>query len=178
MRVFTEKEGKKSWNEMRYFNPSRAHPLLLFFEANYPRTIPPKKAYNGAKGNGVDQMALTQELRPIFLFCFFQILEPTTEIQDSGGIHNTTLNIGPPAQYIQGGRYICLANNPEGHAHKEIFVKVLNPAASTASVASKDSANQHSYYGSRGSMPGKQSALLYIVHFSMAIHEYQGIKMG
>ena len=57
--------------------------------------------------------------------CSFQILDPTTEMKDSGGIHNTTLNLGPPAQFMHAGRYICLVNNPEGHAHKEIFVRVL-----------------------------------------------------
>ena len=46
-------------------------------------------------------------------------------MKDSGGIHNTTLKIGPPAQFMHAGRYICLVNNPEGHAHKEIFVRVL-----------------------------------------------------
>jgi hypothetical protein len=46
-------------------------------------------------------------------------------MKDSGGIHNTTLEIGPPAQFMHAGRYICLVNNPEGHAHKEIFVRVL-----------------------------------------------------
>lgn len=46
-------------------------------------------------------------------------------MKDSGGIHNTTLKIGPPAQFMNAGRYICLVNNPEGHAHKEIFVSVL-----------------------------------------------------
>lgn len=43
----------------------------------------------------------------------------------SAGIHNTTLKLGPPAQFMHAGRYICLVNNPEGHTHKEIFVRVL-----------------------------------------------------
>ena len=70
------------------------------------------------RGNGVDRIAL-------MFTSSFQILDPTTEMKDSGGIHNTTLDLGPPAQFVHAGRYICLVNNPEGHTHKEIFVRVL-----------------------------------------------------
>ena len=58
-------------------------------------------------------------------------------MKDAGGIHNTTLKIGPPAQFMQAGRYICLVNNPEGHAHKEIFVRVLTDQQIQSSIQSK-----------------------------------------
>ena len=58
-------------------------------------------------------------------------------MKDAGGIHNTTLNIGPPAQFMHAGRYICLVNNPEGHAHKEIFVRVLTDQQMQRSIQSK-----------------------------------------
>ena len=35
-----------------------------------------------------------------------------------------SLQIGPPVRYEDAGRYICLVNNPEGHAHKEMFLEV------------------------------------------------------
>ena len=57
-------------------------------------------------------------------------------MKDAGGIHNTTLKIGPPAQFMQAGRYICLVNNPEGHAHKEIFVRVLTDQQIQSSIQS------------------------------------------
>ena len=59
-------------------------------------------------------------------------------MKDSGGIHNTTLKIGPPAQFIHAGRYICLVNNPEGHAHKEIFVQVLTDSQFQRQMSGKD----------------------------------------
>eukprot|EP00093_Oithona_nana_P011971 11971.XXX_418731_422924_1 [CDS] Oithona nana genome sequencing. len=73
-----------------------------------------------------DHQAPTDRNRTIVVFDFiFEILDPTTEMKDSGGIHNTTLDLGPPAHFVHAGRYICLVNNPEGHTHKEIFVRVL-----------------------------------------------------
>ena len=35
-----------------------------------------------------------------------------------------SIQIGPPVGYEDAGRYICLVNNPEGHAHKEMFLEV------------------------------------------------------
>ena len=37
-----------------------------------------------------------------------------------------SLQIGPPVRYEDAGRYICLVNNPEGHAHKEMFLEVTH----------------------------------------------------
>ena len=46
------------------------------------------------------------------------------EVKRSGGYQNVSLQIGPPVGYEDAGRYICLVNNPEGHAHKEMFLEV------------------------------------------------------
>ena len=64
-------------------------------------------------------------------------------MKDSGGIHNTTLKIGPPAQFMHAGRYICLVNNPEGHAHKEIFVRVLTDSQLQRQMSGKTNVLAH-----------------------------------
>ena len=46
------------------------------------------------------------------------------EIKRPGGYQNVSLQIGPPIRYENAGRYICLVNNPEGHAHKEMFLEI------------------------------------------------------
>ena len=43
-----------------------------------------------------------------------------------GGYHNVSLKVGPPLTSDDRGRYVCLVNNPQGHKHKEIFLKVAN----------------------------------------------------
>ena len=55
---------------------------------------------------------------------FLQILSPFSQVQGPGGYHNTSLQIGPPIVHDDAGRYVCLINNPEGHKHKEIFLKI------------------------------------------------------
>ena len=45
-------------------------------------------------------------------------------VRSPGGYQNVSLQIGPPVKYEDSGRYICLVNNPEGHAHKEMFLKI------------------------------------------------------
>ena len=66
-------------------------------------------------------------------------------MKDSGGIHNTTLEIGPPAQFMHAGRYICLVNNPEGHAHKEIFVRVLTDSQLQRQMSGKPRVFEYTY---------------------------------
>ena len=66
-------------------------------------------------------------------------------MKDSGGIHNTTLEIGPPAQFMHAGRYICLVNNPEGHAHKEIFVRVLTDSQLQRQMSGKPRVFENKY---------------------------------
>ena len=46
------------------------------------------------------------------------------EVKRPGGYQNISLQIGPQVGYDDAGRYICLVNNPEGHAHKEMFLEV------------------------------------------------------
>ena len=40
------------------------------------------------------------------------------------------------------GRYICLANNREGHAHKEVFVRALTAAEVVSRGEHKDSVDK------------------------------------
>ena len=56
--------------------------------------------------------------------CHFQILPSSGEVKRPGGYQNISLQIGPQVGYDDAGRYICLVNNPEGHAHKEMFLEV------------------------------------------------------
>ena len=72
----------------------------------------------------------------IFIY-FLQILPSSGEVQSPGGYHNVSLQIGPPAKYEDAGRYICLVNNPEGHAHKEMFLKIGNGHGGTMSESYK-----------------------------------------
>ena len=53
-----------------------------------------------------------------------QILPSSGEVKRPGGYQNISLQIGPQVGYDDAGRYICLVNNPEGHAHKEMFLEV------------------------------------------------------
>ena len=55
-----------------------------------------------------------------------QILQPSSQVQGPGGYHNVSLKIGPPIAYGDAGRYVCLINNPQGHKHKEIFLKIAD----------------------------------------------------
>ena len=55
-----------------------------------------------------------------------QILEPSSQLKGPGGYHNVSLKVGPPLTSDDRGRYVCLVNNPQGHKHKEIFLKVAN----------------------------------------------------
>ena len=57
-------------------------------------------------------------------FSTLQILPSSGEIKRPGGYQNVSLQIGPPIRYENAGRYICLVNNPEGHAHKEMFLEI------------------------------------------------------
>ena len=47
-------------------------------------------------------------------------------MKGQGGYRNVSLQIGPPIKYEDAGRYICLVNNPEGHAHKEMFLGIAH----------------------------------------------------
>ena len=95
-----------------------------------------------------------------FFFSSSQILDPTTEMKDSGGIHNTTLKIGPPAQFMHAGRYICLVNNPEGHAHKEIIVRVLTDSQmQTMWPSAADAGNCYIYHKKSLQCGGNNSQL-------------------
>ena len=59
-----------------------------------------------------------------YVFSTLQILPSSGEIKRPGGYQNVSLQIGPPIRYENAGRYICLVNNPEGHAHKEMFLEI------------------------------------------------------
>ena len=59
-------------------------------------------------------------------FIYLQILPSSGEVKRPGGHQNVSLEIGPPLKYEDAGRYICLVNNPEGHAHKEMFLEIGN----------------------------------------------------
>jgi len=65
--------------------------------------------------------------KTVVVFDFvFEILQPSSQVQGPGGYHNISLQIGPPIVYEDAGRYVCLINNPQGHKHKEIFLKIAD----------------------------------------------------
>ena len=64
--------------------------------------------------------------KKLFSYKTLQILEPSSQLKGPGGYHNVSLKVGPPLTSDDRGRYVCLVNNPQGHKHKEIFLKVAN----------------------------------------------------
>ena len=67
-----------------------------------------------------------------FFHCHKQILKPSSQVQGPGGYHNVSLQIGPPITLEDRGRYVCLINNPQGHKHKEIFLKIADYSSSSS----------------------------------------------
>ena len=72
---------------------------------------------------------------------FLQILPSNGEVKRPGGYQNISLQIGPPVTYDDAGRYICLVNNPEGHAHKEMFLEVGHFDSKTAVEGYREEGN-------------------------------------
>jgi hypothetical protein len=97
------------------------HPFYIR-ALDYPAYGVAKSAFHALCAIQKIEFTLILFFKCINFFVFdFQILPSSEFTKGPGGFFNATVTLPSTSE---SGRYICLANNPRGHDHKEVFVVV------------------------------------------------------